>query len=374
MDRSRSAMGAKTLRGEYFSSPEVHQQEIEKIFRKKWICVGRASDIPRAGDCFLHELEAESFILVRDDHGRVNCFCNVCRHRGTRLHEESCGHFKTGIECPYHGWAYDLAGSLKSAPNMTGVEGFDLQDYSLHAVPSVVWQGFVFINLDRDCTPFESCYGSILSRFDNWGLEDLVSAHRVTYDIEANWKIVFQNYNECYHCSLVHPQLSPVTSVETASNDFTEGAFLGGPMILSDNCETISTDGALCGDLFPRLSNEDRKRVYFYTLFPTLFISPHPDYVLTHRIERQSSDSTRVVCEWLFPQDVIERRGFDPTRAVEFWDLTNRQDWHVCELNHKGVQSESYQPGPYSNLESTLVAFDRHYLKVMGEDEGGQAD
>ncbi len=368
MDSSRSARGAKTLPGEYFSSPEIHERETREIFRKKWICVGRASDIPRQGDYFLHEIADESLIVVRDDQGEVNCLYNVCRHRGTRMQVESCGHFKTRIQCPYHAWAYDLHGCLMSAPNMADVEGFELDDYALHAVPCVVWQGFVFINLDRDCTPFESAHAAFLSRFDDWRLEDLVSAHRVTYDLQANWKIVFQNYSECYHCSLVHPQLSPVTSVKTASNDFSEGPFLGGPMILSDAYDTVSIGGALCGDLLPRLSVEDRNRVYFYTLFPTLFISPHPDYVLTHRLERRRVDSTRIVCDWLFPQDVIDRNGFDPSRAVEFWDVTNRQDWHVCELTHKGVQSESYQPGPYSNMESILAAFDRYYLSVMGED------
>ena len=265
-------------------------------------------------------------------------------------------------------WTYDLCGNLKGAPNMTGVEGFDAEDHSLHAVPCDVWQGFVSINLDPDCAPFESSHSSILSRFDDWGLEDLVRAHRVTYDLHANWKVVFQNYSECYHCSLVHPQLSPATSVKTASNDFEAGPFLGGPMILSDSHDTFSVGGALCGDPLSRLSEEDRNRVYFYTLLPSLFISPHPDYVLTHRIERRSSDSTRIVCDWLFPQDVIDRPGFDPANAVEFWDLTNRQDWHVCELTHQGVCSEAYRPGPYSDLESILVAFDRHYLEVMGED------
>ena len=374
MDNSRSAKGAKTLPGKYFSSPDIHEMETRKIFRRKWICVGRASDIPRSGDYFLREFDGESFILVRDDQSQVNCFYNVCRHRGTRMNEESCGHFKQRIQCPYHAWTYDLHGNLKAAPNMTGVSDFDVKDYSLQTVSCVVWQGFVLINLDQNCPPFESSYGSILSRFDDWELEDLVSAHQITYDLQANWKVVFQNYSECYHCSLVHPQLNPVTSVKTSSNDFEEGPFLGGPMILSDAYDTVSMGGALCGDLLPRLSEEDRNRVYFYTIFPSLFISPHPDYVLTHRIERQSSDSTRIVCDWLFPQDVIDRPRFDPTKAVEFWDLTNRQDWHVCELTHQGVRSKAYRPGHYSNLESIVAAWDRHYLQVMGVETAESSD
>ena len=365
MDISRSAMGAKTLPGEYFWSSEVYEEETRKIFQKQWICVGRASDVPVPGDHFIYELDDESFIFVRDDQNRVNCFYNVCRHRGTRLCEQSCGHFKQRIQCPYHAWTYDLNGNLKSAPNMTDVEDFDVQDYSLQSVHCVVWQGFLLINLDQNCAPFEASHSSILSRFDDWELEHLVSTHRITYDVQANWKAVFQNYNECYHCSLVHPQLNPVTSVKTASNDFEEGPFLGGPMLLTDDYDTFSMDGALCGDIFHGLSEDDQNRVYFYTFFPSVFISPHPDYVLTHRIERKRPDSTRIVCDWLFAPHVIDRPGFDAAKAIEFWDLTNRQDWHVCELTHQGVCSVSYQPGPYSNLESISAAFDRHYLKEM---------
>lgn len=362
-------MGAMSLRGEYFASQNIYEQETQQVFRKNWICVGRASDLSRSGDFLVHEFDGESFIIVRDDQGRVNCFYNVCRHRGTRIQVEACGRFKTRIQCPYHAWSYDFEGRLKNAPNMAEVECFEVEDYPLQAVPCVLWQGFVLINLDRDCSPFESSYRSILCRFDDWNLGGLVSAHTATYDVQANWKIVFQNYSECYHCSLVHPQLNPVTSVKTASNDFKEGLFLGGPMILSDAYDTVAIGGLLCGETFPGLCDADRQRVYFYTLFPTLFISPHPDYVLTHRIERVSSDSTRIVCDWLFPHNVIDRPGFDPTNAVEFWEMTNRQDWRVCELTQHGVQSNSYRPGPYSNLESMLAAFDCHYLNAMAEEE-----
>ena len=303
---------------------------------------------------------------MRDDRGQVRCFYNVCRHRGTRICEESCGRFAHSIQCPYHAWTYDLRGDLQAAPHMAGVEGFDRKDYSLHSVPCVVWQGFVFINVNPGCAAFESTYRSILSRFDEWGLEGLVSAHQTTYTLKANWKVVFQNYSECYHCSLVHPQLTPVTSVKTASNDFEDGPFLGGPMVLSDSHDTVSTGGALCGDRLAGLSGENHNRVYFYTLFPSLFVSLHPDYVLIHRIERLGVDATRIACDWLFPQEVIDRSDFDPSRAVELWDLTNRQDWHVCELTYQGLRSDAYRPGPYSHLESILAAFDRHYLQVMG--------
>ena len=364
----RSATGAKTLPGEYFTSTEIHNRETAAIFQKQWICVGRASSIPNTGDFFLHEIDDESLIIVRDQSGQVNCFYNVCRHRGTRLQEDACGHIKKRLHCPYHAWGYDLNGNLKSAPNMMGVDNFCEQDYSLHTAACRIWQGFIFINQQQPVVSLEANFHDILNRFDDWELERLVCAHEITYDVRANWKVIFQNYSECYHCSLVHPQLRPITSVETASNDFEEGHFLGGPMILSDAYESVTMDGKICGNLLSQLSSDDQRRVYFYTLCPSLFISPHPDYVLTHRIERRGIDSTRIVCNWLFQPEVIQRDEFDAAQAIEFWDLTNRQDWRICERTQQGLQSRAYQPGPYSELESMLAAFDRHYLSLMSAD------
>ncbi|MEO2047767.1 MAG: aromatic ring-hydroxylating dioxygenase subunit alpha [Pirellulales bacterium] len=184
-------MGTKTLPGEYFSSPDIYQRETREIFRKKWICVGRESSIPHSGDYFLHEVDGENLILVRNHQSQVNCFYNVCRHRGTRMCEHPSGHFKKRIQCPYHAWAYDLQGELKAAPNMTEVDSFDVKDFSLQAVHCVVWQGFVLVNLDPDCKSFESSHSEIRSRFDDWGLENLAVAHQITYDLQANWKIIF---------------------------------------------------------------------------------------------------------------------------------------------------------------------------------------
>ena len=371
MDRARSSMGAKTLPGPFFLSRDVYAQETRRIFQRHWICVGRSSEIPQSGNYLTQELDGERFILVRDDQNRVRCFYDVCRHRGARISEGSCGHYKKNIQCPYHAWTYNLRGDLIHAPNMNDVTEFDVKQYPLHAVRCAEWQGFLFINLDPDGDSLESCHSSFAARFDAWELKDLLVAHQIEYDVQANWKVVFHNYSECYHCAHVHPQLNPLISVKTASNDFEEGPFLGGPMTLAAGNDSISSDGARCGEPFPQLSDQDLKRVYFYTLFPSLFISPHPDYVLTHRLERQGCNATRIVCQWLFPQHTINRSDFDPSRAIEFWDQTNRQDWHVCESTQQGVGSAAYQPGPYSNLESVLAAFDRYYLEVMGEGEGG---
>ena len=364
----RTAMGAHTLPREYFTSREVYDRETDCIFSKSWICAGRVSSIPNPGDFFLHEMDGESLIIIRAESGQINCFYNVCRHRGTKLQKEPCGRIKSRLHCPYHAWAYDTDGNLKSAPNMMATTDFCEQDYSLHSAACVVWQGFIMINQQQPVASFKNDFSDILNRFDDWELDQLVGGHEITYEVQANWKVVFQNYSECYHCSLVHPQLRPITSVETASNDFEKGHFLGGPMILADDYQTVTMNGQWCGSPLEKLSAEDLRRVYFYTLCPSLFISPHPDYVLTHRIERVDVDKTRIVCNWLFPQEVAAQDTFNASEAIEFWDLTNRQDWEICELTQKGVQSRVYQPGPYSGLESMLAAFDRHYLSLMASE------
>lgn len=136
-------------------------------------------------------------------------------------------------------------------------------------------------------------------------------------------------------------------------------------MQLSDDSESMSTNGKAVGGILPNLNADQRRAVAYYTVFPSFFLSAHPDYVLIHRIERAKVGSTKVVCQFLFHPDSIAMPNFDPAPAVDFWDLTNRQDWEVCELAHRGITNVAYEPGPYSDLESVVAAFDRHYHQVI---------
>jgi len=365
MAGSRSSKGARTLSQKYFVCPEIYQRETQRIFDRQWICIGRTSEIEKPGQYFLYESDGRSLIVVRGQDEKLRCLFNVCRHRGTRLCDTEAGQFDHKIQCPYHAWSYKLDGNLAAAPNMADVDGFELADYPLHEAPCAIWEGFIFINHAQSPPPFQEVYKPISNRFKDWALADLVSAQRITYEVAANWKVIFQNYSECYHCPFVHPQLSPLSSYTSSSNDFEAGPFLGGPMILNEEHQSLSMDGKRCAAVLPGVGQKDARRVYFYTLFPSLFISPHPDYVMTHRIERLGIDQTRITCDLLFHPDAIKEPNFDPGPAIEFWDMTNRQDWKICEQTHRGITSDGYQPGPYSNLESVLVAFDENYLTVM---------
>jgi Rieske 2Fe-2S family protein len=337
--------------------------------------VGHQSQIAQAGDYFVQEVAGESLIIARDQISEVRAFYNVCRHRGTRLCEDRAGHSST-IQCPYHAWTYALDGRLVGAPHMTGetVPGFDKADYSLHAVSSALWEGFIFVNLGEAPASLEKWFAPLQGKFSNWNLPRLRSANRIEYDVRANWKLIFENYSECYHCPGVHPMLSKVSPYDSAENDLTEGPFLGGFMKIMKGA-SLTMSGQACAlpvDHPPSPSygaageQEEKERVFYYSIFPNMLLSLHPDYVMVHQLWPQSPERTLITCDWFFHPDAAEQSNFKPEDAIEFWDMTNKQDWHVCELSQQGIASRAYQPGPYSSRESIPAAWDREYLLRMG--------
>jgi len=379
--------GAKTLAQRYFVSPEIFALEQSKIFSKQWILVGHQSQIPKAGDYFSSEVAGESLIVVRDHSstrepagaerpGRaarsvdereasqsIRGFYNVCRHRGTRLREDQTGH-ASAIQCPYHAWTYGLDGRLVGAPHMDGVPGFDKADYSLHPVHLGVWEGFIFVNLSDSPTLLDKWFAPLAEKFSHWNLPILRSAKRIDYNVQANWKLIFENYSECYHCPGVHPALSKLSPYDSAENDLTEGPFLGGFMNITKG-ESLTTSGKSCALSVGDFGDEDFHRVFYYSIFPNMLLSLHPDYSMVHQLRPLSPDRTLILCDWCFNPEAFEREDFKPDDAIEFWDMTNKQDWHVCELSQQGIASRAYKPGPYSPRESIPAAWDRYYLRFI---------
>jgi Rieske 2Fe-2S family protein len=195
----------------------------------------------------------------------------------------------------------------------------------------------------------------------------LHAIRRVDYDVAANWKLMFENYSECYHCPTVHPQLVKLSPADSGENDLTSGPFLGGFMTIPD-AEGMSTSGKSCArPVADDLPPEDLRRVYYYSIFPNMLLSLHADYVMVHLMQPIAPDRTKIECLWLFHPDAASQPGFDPDAGVSFWDITNRQDWRMCELSQLGVSSRSYIPGPFSPRESISAAFDREYLSGMEE-------
>jgi Rieske 2Fe-2S family protein len=358
--------GARTLPRRYYVAPEIFAEESERIFMRRWLCVGREARIARPRDYFLQQVGDESIIVLRDQAGKVRAHYNVCRHRGTRLCEEPTGRFSETIQCPYHAWTYALDGKLLGAPSSGDIEGFNQSDYPLHPVAVETWEGFLFISLAREPEPFSRAYQPLIGRFERFNLGKLAVARTIEYDVRANWKLLFQNYSECYHCGPVHPTLARITPPTSGENDLVEGPFTGGFMVINEGHESLSMSGRSCGVTVGNLPEEDLKRVYYYSIFPNLLLSLHPDYVMFHTLRPQAPDRTLITCSWLFHPDTLGNPAHHPEDGIEFWDMTNRQDWHICEQSQLGVQSRAYEPGPYSKRESLSVQFDRQVLKALG--------
>ena len=395
------AAGAKTLAQQYFVSPEVFAEEQDRIFSKQWVLVGHQSAIAQPGNYFISEVANESLIVVRDKRGEIHGFYNVCRHRGSRLIESRNGQLSAAIQCPYHAWTYGLDGRLIGAPHMDDVAGFDKADYPLHRVNLGLWEGFIFVNLaeagaltsilshshssaltggsrlslpagekrerrtrtpDASYKSLEEWFAPLKGKFSHWNMSMLQPAKRIEYDVRANWKLMFENYSECYHCPGVHPQLQKVSPYDSAENDLREGPFLGGFMKINPG-KSLTMSGNACAAFVGKIEN--LQQVFYYSMFPNMLLSLHPEYVMVHQLWPQSPERTLIVCDWLFHPDAFERQDFNPQDAIEFWDMTNKQDWHVCELSQQGISSRAYQPGPYSSRESIPAAWDEYYLRQM---------
>jgi Rieske 2Fe-2S family protein len=373
------ASGAKTLPQRYFVSPEVFAEEQARIFSTQWVLVGHQSQIADAGDYIVQQVIGESLIVIRDKSGEIHGFFNVCRHRGTRLKENACGH-ASAIQCPYHAWTYGLDGKLIGAPHMDDVPGFDKAEYSLHAVNLALWEGFIFVNLvdsgtrlrseataqqaPGDFTSLERWFAPLAGKFSHWNMSILRSAKRIEYDVRANWKLMFENYSECYHCPGVHPMLSKVSPYDSAENDLREGPFLGGFMKINQG-QSLTMSGNACALSVGEIEN--LQEVFYYSIFPNMLLSLHPEYVMVHQLWPQSPERTLILCDWFFHPDAFNRPDFNPDDAIEFWDMTNKQDWHVCELSQQGIASRAYQPGPYSPRETIPAAWDREYIRAISD-------
>jgi glycine betaine catabolism A len=354
---------AMSLPAKYYVDPDYYREELEWLFFSMWFRVGRSEEIAGRGDFFTCEIGGDNVIVVRDDLGEMRAFHNVCRHRGTRLTEERAGRFGSRIQCPYHAWNFELNGCLAGAPHMEKVEGFRVEDYPLMGVAVSEWDGHVFLNFQEKPAPLRDQLEGYDDRFRPWGMERLRAAKRIVYDVAANWKLIIHNYSECLHCPGVHPALQKLSHYLSGENEPSGVACLGGRMTLKDGIGTLSSDGVRRQAILPGLNEDDSRHVYFYAFLPNFLLSLHPDYVITHTLWPRGEGRTEIVCEWLFEPSTIERGDFDPEDILSFWDLTNRQDWHVCEQMQLGLRSRGYRPGPYSYREELLDGFDRLILE-----------
>jgi len=367
--KPRAVMPARamTLAAPYYVDDGCFAREMELLFRRMWVCAGRLEEIEQPGRFVLRDLAGDSIIVTRAASGDVHAFHNVCRHRGTRLCTEQTGAFAGSIQCPYHAWTYGLDGRLIGAPHMDEVPHFRKEDYPLHRVHTGLWDGHLFLNLAAAPPPLAAQLADLPDKFRPWRMETLRLGRRIVYDVRANWKLIVQNYNECLHCPNLHPSLNKLSHYLSGENEPLNASYMGGRMDLRPGVDTLSMDGSCPRQLLPSLAADDRRRVYYYAIFPNMLLSLHPDYMMVHTLWPIAPDRTINVCEWHFQPSELAHPAFDPSDAVDFWDMTNRQDWHVCELSQAGISSRAYTPGPYSNREDLLYAFDRMIVELHDE-------
>ena len=334
----RPYRAASLLPGRAYHDPAIHDFEREQWFRRDWLIVGREADAAAPGTYFLAEVDDEPLIVVRGRDDVVRAFYNVCRHRGTAVVEEPCG-MAVRFQCPYHAWIYDLDGRLIRAKHTEDLDDFSLEASGLATVRVETWQGFVFVNLDPAAPELEAWLGDLVSHLDRFDFGALRVAHTETYEVDANWKFIAENYSECYHCPGIHPQLNKLTPYDLGGDYAPDGPWQGGWMELVEDAETMALDGghragrpAMRGHHRPSTSGAStttccgRPRSCRST--PTTCSS-----IGSSRPARATPGSSASGCSSRrrSPRPASTR----PTRS-SFWDLTNRQDWHVCELQQRG--------------------------------------
>ncbi len=360
--------GASLLPPRVYHDPDVLAYELEEWFAKGWIFVGREEEIELPGQYFLTQLCGENLIIVRDKDETIRAFFNVCRHRGATLLEEERGRVPR-IQCPYHAWVYDLDGTLHKPRHTDMLENFDLDEFGLYPVNLATWQGFIYVNISNDAKPLLDVLDDMPAYFERYDLAGLRRARIIEYDVKANWKAIIENYSECYHCPGVHPQLNKITPYNLGEWIPSEGPWKGSWMPVTGEHDTLTMDGQLHGRKFiDGTTEDDHKKIYYFIAWPNMLISLHPDYLMTHRLIPLAPDRTYIACEWFFEPESIADSAFDPSDAIDFWDLTNRQDWHVCELQQKGTGSRAYTAGRFTVMEAGVHAFDIHVADRYAND------
>ena len=349
-----------TLPAAAYLDDDVLAWERRHLFSGAWVFVGRAEELGlglgAAGARRALEVGDDRVLLVRGDDGRLRGFFNVCRHRGHEL--AACGttSIHRSIHCPYHGWRYGLDGTLVSMPRFEAPPGFAPADHGLVRVAVEEWHGWVLVNVDGDAPPVGEFLAGIEEVVERYEPERLVVAATHRYEIAANWKVVAENYQECFHCPNIHPELCrvspPASGVNYVGHD---GMWVGGWMELKPHAVTMSLDGSSGAVPLRGLDDDARRRIEYLGLLPNLLLSLHPDYVMTHRLEPLTPGRTFLECQWLFAPEAVAAEGFDPGFAADFWDLTNRQDWAACEGVQRGLASRGYRQGPFGTDEDAVA-------------------
>ncbi len=364
------ASAEPTLPSSAYWDAAAYERDLEAIWYRNWLLVCREADLSQPLAYRVFTVGSQQVLVLRDDTGALRAFHNTCRHRGSQLCRESQGRLKARLlTCPYHAWSYRLSGELVRVPSKSLPAGFDKADYPLYPVALSLWRGFVFVNLA------EQPAGSAADSFDrdsadlsHWPLEALVTGHVLTKVMDCNWKIFWENFNECLHCPGVHKNLSALVPIYGrglmarhddpdwalhADND--EPSFAGG---LRDGAETWSQDGQALAHRFPGLDDRERAAGQNYVMsLPSMFIVGHVDYVRTVRLVPLGPERTELTAEWLFLPEALAEAGPGLDNIVAFGRTVLEEDAAICEVNQRGLRARPHRAGVLMPEEYDLHRF-----------------
>jgi Rieske 2Fe-2S family protein len=338
-----------TLPGSYYTDAAIFDLEQRQVFEQMWFCAVRADELATPGAFVTVAIGRESVLVTRNRDGAIRAFFNVCRHRGARICTEESGSVKRTFRCPYHAWTYDLDGTLTAAPNLATMADIDRQEFGLTPVAVREWLGYVWLCL-ADAPPSfdDEVIAAVIERLgdvesiEHYGIDSLQVGRRETYDVGANWKLIVENFMECYHCSTIHPEL--VTVLPEFAKGYAAQYFVGHGAEFGADIEGFTVDGSPGLERIPGITPDQDRRYYAITIKPQVFINLVPDHVIWMRMFPQAHDRTRVVCDWLYLPDVVAG-GADLTASVELFDRVNRQDFEACERCQPSMSSRVYRDG-----------------------------
>jgi Rieske 2Fe-2S family protein len=338
-----------TLPGPDYTDEAFFAAEQEHIFEQLWFCAARSSDLTGPGSFRTVTVGRESVLLTRNRRGEARAYFNVCRHRGARLCTEESGQAQRAFQCPYHAWTYDFDGKLIAAPNLTKMPDIDRVEYGLVTISVREWLGYVWVCLAAEPPPFESTVANAvverlgdLESIEHYGLDSLQVGRRIVYDVRANWKLIIENFMECYHCATIHPELTEV--LPEFADGYAAQYFVGHGAEFGADVKGFTVDGSEGVERLPGVSAEQDRRYYAITIKPQVFINLVPDHVIFHRMYPLAPDRTVVECDWLYLPGVVES-GVDVSASVELFHRVNQQDFEACERCQPAMSSRVYRKG-----------------------------
>ncbi|CAL9386523.1 aromatic ring-hydroxylating oxygenase subunit alpha [Streptomyces sp. enrichment culture] len=365
-----------TLPGRYYTDPEVFRREQQHVFEAMWVCAVRCADLERPGAFRTVQVGRENVLVTRTRAGGLRAFLNICRHRGARLCLEESGEVRRTLQCPYHAWTYDLDGRLVAAPNLTKMPDVDRSAYGLVEVALREWLGYAWVCLAEEPPSFEETVrGAAVERLGDpaaveaYGTEGLALGRRVRYDVRANWKLIVENFMECYHCATIHPELTDV--LPEFADGYAAQYYVGHGAEFGEEVKGFTVDGSEGFGRLPEVTDGQDRRYYAVTVRPTVFVNLVPDHVILHRMFPLAEDRTVVECDWLYAPEVVAS-GADLSKSVELFHRVNTQDFAACERTQPAMASRAYRTGGVLvPTEHHIGAFHQWLLDRLGEGPAG---